>query len=100
MKRTIDILITSTLIFTTLLIASAMVSRKVICSQLVYKKEFVRVLFYFDPNKKAKPEYLLGIELEIAKYNAWLTKMQYLREQQGMRLFIPEEIMDEEEFNQ
>lgn len=82
-----------------LLYTSTLISKKVILSRLEYKKSFVFQLYRMNPNPKHKPEYLLGVTLEISKYNAWLDQMQWLRGN-GLRWWIPEQIDKENYYTQ
>ena len=68
-------------------------SKAYIKSKLVYKKEFVRQI-HSQVYEKKDYTYNFALNVEIAKYNAWLIQMQYLHEN-GFKLWIPNEIQNE-----
>ena len=82
------------LIVLTILLMAVLIARAAVRSRLEYKREFVHSLFLQNPNSKQRPEYLLGVSLEIAWYNAWLWQVQSLNET-FLDVAIPDEVMDE-----
>jgi hypothetical protein len=84
------------LLFTWLLFGSQWISKRVICSRLVSKREFVRQLQLLMPKYRTDAQYNYCKYVEIAKYNAWLIKMKWLRDN-GLAFFLPIEIEDESE---
>lgn len=92
--KTILIVLALTVIVNTIIYTP----RVIILSNLEYKRTFVHSVYITNLGKN-KPEYQLGVTLEISKYNAWLARMKWLREH-GLKVWVPVEIEKERFYEQ
>ncbi len=92
-KRTIKTILVTVAIML-LVNCAVFIPRMVILSNLEYKRSFINSMYVMRVGKTT-PQFELGFCLEVSKYNAWLSRMKWLREQ-GLSIWVPYEIEKEE----